>query len=503
MEIMCLHPTIIMNKSRHVNRVFRSHDWKMVLRGQNVHCVPPPKKARITHDDLDDCYYYNVKTGEMIPMYIEVPCQKCIICRDKKAVEWATRVTCECNYHINCPWWITLTLNDYNVSEKGVIKRDLQLFFKRFRERISRLVGRDVRIRFVGIGEYGSNTARPHYHTVVFGLPINDAKKVLALIEQAWSYRISRARFLQICNEKGDDGHHYTIVREDIHGKPLYYLRQGFAYVKPAHDNTPLYLAKYMFKPEINTPEGCNPNFCLSSRKNGIGYGYIQEYMDYHRNNPEVTKIKFLNKHTAKMCEFGIPRYFKDYWFPTPSKLVPNEVRKSFDAFQSHLQWYNDYSQYMCDHFHLDLVDDVDSMIKSVNEKYFFWQPILRSSANVDVFKEWIEKCVRWKDAPGYHFVEWFGMPVPLRNAEFYTLEELKSFVRKRMLHMYELLNYEYEYLMSLEFSPTWMSDLLDLRDIHKGAITQMMLSQPMPSVKEREYQLREQNNRRKYKDMY
>lgn len=505
MEVLCLNPTIIINKSHHVNKVYRSRDWQFVLRDCVVMSVPSPKKAKITHADLESCYYFNIKTGEMIPMYLEVPCQKCIICRDKKAVEWATRITCEGNYHSNCPWWITLTYNKYNIPSNGIEKRDLQLFFKRLRERVSRKVGTDVRIRFVGVGEYGGNTARPHYHAIVFGLPITDAKETLTLIENAWSHRISYNKFMSIIKSDGDDGKNYTFIRDDVNGKSMYYLRNGFVYVKPAHDNTPLYLAKYMFKPELNCPFGCNPNFCLSSRKNGIGYDYIQEYMEYHRNNPTVTNIEFLNKHTLKLCKFSIPQYFKDYWFPTPSKIIPNEVRSSYEYIQTKIVEFCQCQRYLNDKYGFDSFDDMDSMITDINDKYFFWNPLMKCGSDYSYLeKEWHCNCVNTI----YSDSGWFTLNSPngdrfgLKYYEEITML-LKDYVRNKMLSAYMVVVREYDYLMSLQFDKTWMETVLLLRDKYKGAITQKMLLKPSISVNDLKYQLEQRYKKLKYKDKY
>lgn len=475
--VLCEHPTIILNKSRHVNKVYRNYnDWRIIIRGKECTYVPLPRKAKIQYDELEDCYYMNVITGEMIPCYLEVPCQKCLICRDRKAQQWATRVTCEGNYHVNCPWWITLTYNDVYCPPEGLVKRDLQNFFKRLRERVSRVVGEDIRLRFVAIGEYGGNTARPHYHAVVFGLPNLDPRQVLNLMEHAWSTRISFKKFRSVMNIYEDRAKDLTFVTSDKNGKSMYYLRYGFCYVKPAHDNTPMYLAKYMFKPEINTPKNCTPNFCLSSRKNGIGYDYIQDYMDYHRMNPEVTTIKFLNVHTAKLCEFGIPNYFKDYWFPTPSKIIPDECRKSFEVVRDEYARLRAISDELlklhCDY----IIDDSEILVDELNDKYFFYRPIVAQYTDISDLK----------------FQE-----------DIHSNYEWDILLREQYLFTYIKIQKEYNYLMSLKFSTDWMNDVLVLRDIHKGAIRQKMLSEPQPSVNELLYSLNERYILLKSKDMY
>ena len=504
--INCLNPVIIRNRSRHVNRVFRSlRDWTIIIRGKESFVVPSPQKAKILPGDLDDCYYLNIHSGEMIPIYLEVPCSKCIICKDKKALDWATRITCEGNYHTNCPWWITLTYNDYNCPFDGLNKKDLQNFFKRLRERISRQVGEDIRIRFVAVGEYGGNTARPHYHAQIFGMPLISPRDILVLLENAWSKRISHERYLEIVNDLGSRSKDFTFTRLDINGKKMYYERIGFAYVKPAHDNTPLYLAKYMFKPEVNTPFGMTPNFCLASRKNGIGFPYIQDHMQYHRNNPEVTKIEFLNKHTMKLCKFAIPSYFKDYWFPTPSKIIPDDVRKSYDLFLDHYIRYSMIQKYALDHRILsDLKDDVESMVSDLSQKYFFYKPLINiDDLDYDLHRSWFLECKQSYYIEGHHYVEIFGLYCPMRNYEVTFSKDLESYVKTNLMQSYCNMLAEYEYMMSLEFSDQWMKDVLVLRDIHKGAITQMMLAKPEVSPIDTAARIYKQFQRLKAKDMY
>lgn len=459
-EIRCLSPNIILNKSWHINKIDFTKGWRIIIRGQEMNYVPLPKRAKIQKHEVDECYYYNIHSGEMIPCYLVVPCQKCILCKDKKAVDWATRVTCEGNYHVNCPWWITLTYNDLSLPKDGLMKRDFQNFMKRLRERVERVICEELRLRFVGVGEYGGNTARAHYHSVIYGLPTLSAKEILAHIENAWSKRVS----FDAWKELPDD---FKFTRNDKNGKKMYYQRLGFAYVKPAHDSTPLYLAKYMFKPEINTPEGKNPNFYLASRKNGIGYQYVVEFCKYHRQNPDVTKLDFLNKHTGKMCHFTIPQYFKNYWFPTPSRLCPNEVKKAHDHFRelyAQIQWikgkFND----------TDIFDEVSLMASDIDKKYPFLCSV-RSTYVDDEYETW---CV---------------------GSTFNDVNPRKYYIEKYMTALME-----YEYIMSLKFDTSEFLQCLTLRDKHKGAMTQKMLNKPPVSPIDAAYKLKKRYEIAKHK---
>ena len=47
-----------------------------------------PFRQDCNQDNIDQYVVFNPKTGETAPMYLLVPCGKCVLCRDKKAREW-------------------------------------------------------------------------------------------------------------------------------------------------------------------------------------------------------------------------------------------------------------------------------------------------------------------------------------------------------------------------------------------------------------------------------
>lgn len=60
--------------------------------------------------------------------------------------------------------FLTLTYDNDHLPKHGqLIKRDLQLFFKRLRKSAGRF-------RYVACGEYGEQSRRPHFHVALFGL---------------------------------------------------------------------------------------------------------------------------------------------------------------------------------------------------------------------------------------------------------------------------------------------------------------------------------------------
>lgn len=97
--------------------------------------------------------------GEML-----VPCGRCYLCKVNIAREWAVRLEHESRYY-ESSCFITLTFDDDHLPDRySVRKRDVQLYLKRMRKDIS-----PVKIRYFGIGDYGDELYRPHYHLIIFG----------------------------------------------------------------------------------------------------------------------------------------------------------------------------------------------------------------------------------------------------------------------------------------------------------------------------------------------
>lgn len=102
-----------------------------------------------------------------IPM--QVPCGRCIGCRLDYSKDWAVRGYHESTLHLQNSF-ITLTFAPEHYPVDGSVNvRDMQLFFKAYRNEIY-----PKRIRYMCCGEYGDQTKRAHYHAIVFGHTFDD-----------------------------------------------------------------------------------------------------------------------------------------------------------------------------------------------------------------------------------------------------------------------------------------------------------------------------------------
>lgn len=97
--------------------------------------------------------------GSMLP----AGCYTCPPCRVKRKKQWSSRLWLE-----SMCWqdnaFATLTYTEKELPENGtLVPTHVQGFLKRLRSRLS-----PSKIRFFMVGEYGSQTQRPHYHLILF-----------------------------------------------------------------------------------------------------------------------------------------------------------------------------------------------------------------------------------------------------------------------------------------------------------------------------------------------
>jgi len=220
-----------------------------------------------------------------IDLPLTVPCGKCIGCRLDRSREWAARAVIESKMHeFNC--FITLTYNDENLPPgKTLVKRDFQLFMKRFRKHAG------IPIRYYHCGEYGDKDQRPHYHALIFGYDFPDKK----------------------LHSKGKSKKGHDIFKSETLEK-LWGL--GFCTISKLNYETAAYTARYVMKkitgekaethyrtinPDTGEVFDRLPEYATMSTNPGIGASFYEKFKtDFYPSDFLVVNRK---KHP-------IPRYF-------------------------------------------------------------------------------------------------------------------------------------------------------------------------------------------------
>lgn len=230
-----------------------------------------------------------------------IPCGHCAGCKLTSRSSWANRMEMELPYHENA-WFLTLTYDDEHVpwsynNGLGINKwtgeveienltlnyDDLEGFWKRLRRYIQYHKKGNKKIVYYAAGEYGGTTHRPHYHAIVYDLPI---KK-----DELKEYKRKKGAVYYNCE-----------WINKVWGL-------GFVVLSPATWNSMSYTAGYTTKKiygkegkEFYKELGILPEDNRMSLKPGIGAQY---YYDHAEEIYSKDQIQLKN---GKICK--PPRYF-------------------------------------------------------------------------------------------------------------------------------------------------------------------------------------------------
>lgn len=266
---------------------------------KQVNIIGPLKFARVDPKEVP------LSENELL-----LPCGHCIGCRLDYSRKWADRMMLELD-HSKKGIFVTLTYNNKHVPmteisyngelcEFGALtldKRDLQLFFKRLRKKF-----KDKEIRYYAAGEYGSNTERPHYHAIIFGLSLEDLKNlkfyklnklkqpiyISPELNEVWSIR--KKRFFD------DEEEFYDPI--------------GFVTVAAVTWETCAYVSRYVQKKVFGGKNylqdlyECESEFSVMSRRPGIGNYFPLDH-------PEVFDYTILRVDDCSK-EIPLPSHYVD-----------------------------------------------------------------------------------------------------------------------------------------------------------------------------------------------
>lgn len=234
-----------------------------------------------------------------------IPCGQCIGCRIQQREDWTTRIELEARqWPKEQVWFITLTYDDDHVPgmilSTGEIMRKVQYVWKpgkKTPESVQTLLYTDVqkflkrlrkayrgKLRYFCAGEYGEQTARPHYHMILYGWEPTDLKQL---------YKIHH------------NGYFTSETLCKIWGN-------GNVQIAQATPETYRYVAGYVTKKmyEIDGKKanayyelGQQKPFACMSLKPGLGDAYYQEHKE------EIWNQGYIQCTNGKQAQ--IPRYYE------------------------------------------------------------------------------------------------------------------------------------------------------------------------------------------------
>ncbi len=171
------------------------------------------------------------------------------------------------------------------MTEYGVLslkKTDIQLFMKKLRKK------EHGKLRYYTVGEYGTKTYRPHYHTIIF----NGSRHINKNIQDSWSDRENVPRGITHCGNVNNASIHYiTKYHVNYTSKKDWEAFQEFGEM------------------------ACEREFATMSRNPGIGFQYIKRAGKWNRENNNL----YVMNNGFKQA---MPRYYKNKMFTKLKKEI-------------------------------------------------------------------------------------------------------------------------------------------------------------------------------------
>ena len=154
-------------------------------------------------------------------------------------------------------------------------------------------------------------------------------------------------------------------------GKKPVYSPIGYVYTLPCDKGAIGYVMKYMRK-QPYVPQGMNPIFFLSSRKDGgLGAKYAKQYIDFYRKNPQCLDISVCDPYSGMTTTISLPDYFRRLYFPAKSTVVSKLVRDSHKKLCDLIS--RRYSIHaVANYLDKPIISDIE---KKVLRKYWFLSP--------------------------------------------------------------------------------------------------------------------------------
>lgn len=207
--------------------------------------------------------YDRIRRDELLNNYVEVPCGKCVECKQNIASLWSDRLVFESMVH-ESNYFITLTYDDLHYPLDGCLhQEDMQLFLHRLRKRFKRQFGQEG-IRYFYCGEYGGTTYRCHFHLILFNIKIPDLTDVFETLE-------SDGRYHKHLRPNKRSSERYSRIIYDL------WQNKGMVSIDEFNYNTAAYVAGYVNKKVDVVHEkmikklGLTPEFHRQSNRPGIG----------------------------------------------------------------------------------------------------------------------------------------------------------------------------------------------------------------------------------------
>lgn len=279
----------------------------------------------IDYDDVPNYQILNEQTGDLQPVFMQVPCNHCPLCAKRKREKLSSRLILHSKQYDTSPMFLTLTYAKLpeNQSQKAQVE-EIQKFNKRLRKHLERY---NVKYKYVFVSEYGYQNGRLHYHALIYGIP-QELQKFIKVNKR--KYKVTHLP-------------KFSIIVEAC-------WKKGFIKCEEARDKTGQYVAKYIGKSQDKET--------IHLKSIRMGVDEVEQKAEELRESPQTKEIHINIDGKIEI----IPYYdwVRNIIYPSLCKQLSIDFRNALKTLHVHFTK----NQYTIQDYYLNFVDKYQNFIK-------------------------------------------------------------------------------------------------------------------------------------------
>lgn len=334
---------------------------------------------------LDDYYTFDF-LHKKVPLFIQVPCNHCVLCEKRNTSIITQRCEFECECHKELPYFVTLTYAPYSLPKNNEPNiRHIQSYIKRLRDYCYRFY--NVNIRFFGTSELGELHGRLHYHFLIWGLPKLSQSQAYKLFSLPWRF----PRYIKT-----------------VRNGKLVKVRPLFGRIQATQINDPFYRANYEKKHNrpLDPADGiryCCSYACKSNNVHswslGLGSDYIKQHYSSLVHSVNCPHDILFKNRFGRVSKVIVSRWFLDTLFKSFNRStyrLRSQLYKSLSCLFSlpvdNRKWFVDKLSPFLSDVKLDI-----SHVKLSSFRFMFNHYRSRFALSSLSYKDFIYDFFRWK----------------------------------------------------------------------------------------------------------
>ena len=232
-----------------------------------------------------------IKKGTQV---ITVPCGHCFQCIRRRKLDWEIRISSEMSVS-SCSYFSLISYNEANYPDPDIADKEaIQHLIRRLRRFLEHHYGKDVKLKYFIVSEYGEERNRLHYHAIFFlyGIFI-DRYQWKVLLENEWGKGFCSAY------ELASNWIHYAVKYMQKSYNMMLASRLGYDAYDKAHQE----FRKGISKDIIDPMPDDYPKYYIKGKGHSLPRSWYEKKFENYNAVSTAKRAKALNSSLVKPIE--------------------------------------------------------------------------------------------------------------------------------------------------------------------------------------------------------